>query len=92
MEEKMVILVPEETEEFIKLRNDFKLTLEISIFATFWGLYLLKYPIPEDIWDYVYNQKDNFPNENIKMAFNILSGAPIEQDSFIRQMVFAEIM
>ncbi len=91
MEEK-IIIVPEETDEFKKTKNEFKLTLEISIFATFWGLYLLKYPIPEDIWSYVYNQKDNLPNDNIKMAFNILSGASIEQDSIVRQMVFAEIM
>jgi len=92
MEEKMVIIVPEETDEFKKQRNDFKLTLELSVFATFWGLFMMKLPIPEDIWNFVYNNKDNLPNNEIKMAFSILAGAPIEKDPYVRQMVLGEVV
>ncbi len=92
MEEKLIVEVPQESEEFLKQRNEFKWTLDLEVFSKFWGLYVLRLPIPEDIWNYVLTHTCPIENISLKQAFQFIQGAPMEQDSVVRQMVFKEII
>jgi len=92
MENKLIIEVPQESEEFLKQRNDFKWTLDLEVFSKFWGLYILKLPIPADVWNYVLNHKCPIEDVSIQQAFKFIQGAPFEQDSIVRQMVLKEIV
>lgn len=90
-DEILTFLIPSESDEFLKAKENFKWTLDLEMFSKFWGLYVMKLPIPNDIWEYVYTNKDKMPN-GLEFPMRILAGAPIEQDDSVRQMVFAEVM
>ena len=49
--EKQVIEIPQETEKHKLNRENFKSTLDIDVFAKFLGLYVMKLPIPLDIYE-----------------------------------------
>ena len=90
--EVLTFLIPLESEEFKKEKEEFQWSPELEIFVKFWGLFVMKKPIPDEIWEYVYANKNKMPSAKFDQAISILAGAPIEQDEYVRQMVLAQVM
>jgi len=90
--EKVIFEIPSETKEDLEKKKNFEWTIDLEIFSKFWGLYFMGSVIPDYIWDYVCENKDKIVDVHQLQALHYIIGAPIKQDSFVRQMVFVEVM
>ncbi len=75
----------------IKEKDELKWTLDLDIFSKFWGLYIMKLPIPQDIWNYVVENKHNMPTKELHLATTMLNGSSNQMDNTLRQLIFMEI-
>lgn len=63
-----------------------QISLNEEIIARFIGLYLMKVDIPEDIYEYVKENKSKVILPHLKMFFGVIFGAPDETNESIRKM------
>lgn len=75
----------------VEEKSEFKWTLDLDIFSKFWGLYIMKLPIPQDIWNYVVENKHNMPTKELHFAATMLNGSSNQMDNALRQLIFMEI-
>jgi hypothetical protein len=67
------------------------MTLDAEIFSRFLGLYIMKLPIPQDVFDYVNSHKCPVENVGIRLAIKMISSAPDQMDNTLRNLVLQSL-
>ena len=66
------------------------MNLDTEIFSRFLGLYIMKLPIPEDIYQYAMSHECPSNDPGIKQIFSIIQGAPDE--NLVRRLVLTTLV